>query len=111
MVRGRWTPEATFYSLGALLFEMLAGEPLFSGATPQAIMAKRVAEATPDASRLEGLPGGVVRMLRRALREKPDDRYGTMGELALALHDALSPRQPRRWAWRNVLAALRRGDR
>jgi len=96
------------YSLGAVLFEMLTGEPLFSGPTPQAIMAKRAADPTPGASRLEGLPSGMVRVLRRALTEQPEDRYDTIGELAVALHDALSAREPRRWAWRNVLAALRR---
>jgi eukaryotic-like serine/threonine-protein kinase len=100
------------YSLGAVLFEMLTGEPLFSGPTSQAIMAKRAADPTPDASRLAGLPSGMVRVLRRALTERPEDRFDTIGELAMALPDALSAQEPRwRWAWRNVLAALRRDRR
>jgi DNA-binding SARP family transcriptional activator len=103
--------RSDIYSLGAVLFEMLTGEPLFSGPTPQAIMAKRAADATPGASRLAGLPSGMVRVLRRALTEEPEDRYDTIGEFAAALPDALSAQEPRRWAWRNVLAALRRDRR
>ena len=60
--------RSDIYSLGAVLFEMLMGDALFSGPTPQAIMAKRA--ATTDVSlreRLAGVPGGTAGALIRAL--------------------------------------------
>jgi serine/threonine-protein kinase len=70
------------YALGAVLFEMLAGEPLFSGPTPQAIMAKRAAEPTPPRDRLAGLPPGVPAILRKALARSPADRYQSIALMA-----------------------------
>lgn len=93
------------YSLAAVLFEMLAGEPLFSGPTPQAIIAKRVAEPTPGASRLHGMPAGIRAVIRRALAKEPGSRYASMPRFASALREAVSA-EPRRWSWRGVLSAL-----
>jgi len=65
-----------------VLCEMLAGEPLFSGPTPQAIMAKRTAEPTPPPDRLAGLPPGVPAILRKALARSPADRYQSIALMA-----------------------------
>jgi DNA-binding SARP family transcriptional activator len=75
------------YSLAAVLFEMLVGEPLFSGPTPQAIMAKRAAEATPRAARMATLPSELVPVLRKALARSPEDRLQSMSLLASALDE------------------------
>lgn len=73
------------YSLGALLVEMLTGEPLFSGPTPQSIIAKRSGEPTPSASRLKALPPALRAVVRRALALHPEDRFPTMMDLGKAL--------------------------
>jgi len=101
------------YSLAAVLFEMLLGEPLFSGPTPQAIMAKRAAEPTPTRARLAPLPSGLVPVLRKALAQAPAERFQSVNLLVSALDDAdqgESARWPRlRSALLRSLARLRRG--
>ncbi|HEX6616981.1 MAG TPA: hypothetical protein VF046_11815, partial [Gemmatimonadales bacterium] len=99
------------YALGAVLFEMVAGEPLFSGPTAQAIMAKRAGAPAPDPERLSGLPAGLASVLYRALARSPGARYGTMAELAEALRGSLTAagvEPPSQSGWRAVVRALRR---
>jgi serine/threonine-protein kinase len=92
------------YSLAAVLFEMLMGEPLFSGPTPQAIMAKRAAEGTPSAARLAGVPPQLVPALRAALAVNPNDRPSTTGALMQAL-DSPSRSSAHQAAWWSRLRA------
>jgi serine/threonine-protein kinase len=79
------------YSLGCVLFEMLAGEPPFSGPTAQAILAKRLTEAVPSVrhARRE-VPAHVEHALARALAPEADDRYATVAEFAQALQPSSS---------------------
>lgn len=90
------------YSLAAVLFEMLAGEPLFSGPTAQAIMAKRSAEAEPSAARLAPIPPGLVPALRAALARDPDKRPPTAAALMEAL-DSPSRSAPKAAWWSRLL--------
>jgi serine/threonine-protein kinase len=94
------------YSLGCVLFELLVGEPLFAGPTPQAIMAKRAAFESRIKERLHPLPAGVARPLGRALAPAPADRYPSAGEFAAALTASEGERPPPRQRW---LAWLRMG--
>ena len=75
------------YSLGAVLYEMLTGEPPFTGPTPQAIIAKRLStRATPVRVIRPDLPEQVDAAVGKALALAPADRFGSAGELSRALN-------------------------
>ncbi len=74
------------YALGAVLYEMLAGEPPFTGPTTQAVIAKRFhTEPTPIRALRPSVPEQVERAIARALSRVPVDRFASTAELARAL--------------------------
>jgi eukaryotic-like serine/threonine-protein kinase len=74
------------YSLGCVLYEMLAGEPPFTGPTAQAILAKRFSEPLPSARRVRpSVPEGVDQAIQRALAPIAADRFATAAQFAQAL--------------------------
>src|SRR4051812_10201956 len=73
------------YSLGCVVFEMLAGEPPFTGTNPQALIAKRLTEPAPHLRTMREVPSGVERAVSRALARAPVDRFGSAREFAEAL--------------------------
>ncbi len=74
------------YSLGCVLYEMLAGEVPYTGPTAQAILAKRFSDPVPSVRRVRPtVPEAVDQALQRALAMVPADRYSTGMELAHAL--------------------------
>src|SRR4030095_4649460 len=78
------------YSLGAVLYEMLAGEPPFNGDSAQAILAKRLSEPVPHLGTLRDVPSAVEQAVTKALARAPVDRFRTAGELVQALNRAPS---------------------
>jgi DNA-binding SARP family transcriptional activator/tRNA A-37 threonylcarbamoyl transferase component Bud32 len=76
------------YSLGCVLYEMLAGEPPFTGVTSAAVLARQVAEPAPSLRTVcSALPIGVERAVIKALAKRPADRFGTAAEFATALRE------------------------
>jgi serine/threonine protein kinase/tetratricopeptide (TPR) repeat protein len=83
--------RSDLYSVGCVLYEILAGEPPYTGPTPQAVMAKRFLEPVPHLRTMrDTVPEAVERAVTKALAKVPADRYATATEFAEALQ-TLSP--------------------
>jgi eukaryotic-like serine/threonine-protein kinase len=77
------------YSLGLVLYEMLAGETPFAAASPQAMIARRLTEAPRPLPQIrETVPEGISRAVIRALAKSPADRFPSAAEFARALEAA-----------------------
>ena len=74
------------YSLACVLYEMLSGERPFTGATAQAVMAKRFSETARPIRALRGtVPENVERALEKAMATDAKKRYATTAIFSQAL--------------------------
>ena len=75
--------RSDLYALGLIFYEMIAGEPPFSSASPRELLNMQCTEPAPaldDAVR-QGLPRGVEDLLYAMLEKKPDDRPANAREV------------------------------
>jgi Tol biopolymer transport system component len=107
------TPRSDIYALGAMLYEMLVGDPPHTGSTAQAIIAKVVTERPhPIRPARPSVSPELEAAVLRSLEKIPADRFATAAEFSAALVDpprttasgsigtTLTPaalRPPRRW--------------
>jgi serine/threonine-protein kinase len=83
------SPRSDVYALGAMTFEMLAGEPPFTGPSSQAIVAKVLTEQPPSLrSKRPSVPPAAEAAILTALQKLPADRWGSAKEFGEALAGA-----------------------
>lgn len=94
-IRGEAIDARTdLYSLGAMFFELLDGEPPFDGYNAQDILLDHLTEPPPEIESPYVLAPEVERIVMRCLEKDPDDRYQSAMELVADLD----------CVWDNVLA-------
>ncbi len=76
------------YSLACVVYEMLAGEPPYTGPTAQSIIAKRMTEPLPRLSVVREVPRGLEAALVKGLSRNPADRFAGVTEFAQAIEAA-----------------------
>ena len=85
-------PRSDIYSLAVILYEVLTGKLPFLAKTPMEYIQKHVLEEPiPLGQRVEGqsFPEGLWPVLAQALAKKPDDRFQTASDFAIALETAV----------------------
>jgi serine/threonine protein kinase len=80
--------RSDLYSLGILVYEMLAGHPPFEADTPLAILMKHLHDPLPLGGPARRIPAPFEPLLLKALAKAPEDRYQSAEEMSAALREA-----------------------
>ncbi|OBI26732.1 protein kinase [Mycobacterium sp. E1386] len=85
------TYRADIYALACVLYECLTGSPPYTSSSAGALVTAHTMNPIPQPTGLRpGIPKGFDAVITRGMAKKPEDRYASAGDLALAAHEALS---------------------
>jgi eukaryotic-like serine/threonine-protein kinase len=99
--------RSDLYALGCVVYEMLAGQPPFTGPTAQSILARHAVDPVPSLRTIRPtVPRGVETAIMKAMAKVPADRYAGMAQFAEALTRAEPARTPNRRLPAMILGGL-----
>jgi serine/threonine kinase PknH len=85
------TYRADIYALACVLYECLTGAPPYRADSASVLVTAHLMDPVPQPSTLRaGIPKAFDAVIARGMAKKPEDRYASAGDLALAAHEALS---------------------
>jgi tetratricopeptide (TPR) repeat protein len=103
--------RSDIYALGCVLYEMLGGDPPFTGSSAQAILARHSVDPVPNLRTIRTtVPEAVAQAVERALAKVPADRFSAASAFADALTQTAGPKRWRpagrkRWVLATFSAA------
>src|ERR1700758_4377000 len=84
------TYRADIYALACVLYEALTGAPPYRADSASVLVTAPLMDPAPQASTIRsGIPKALDGVIAKGMAKKPEDRYASAGDLALAAHEAL----------------------